>query len=683
MPPATAKIHDYRLSAQRRAEAAVCVQADFPGYATSPRRKPLRPPGNALSATTLTFNGHLNDELWSANAYFQVRTRFRFSLAPIRRMKIEDYGFVSDLHTGALVGVNGSIDWLGFPRFDAAACFAALLGNAGNGHWQISPAHPVRNATQRYRGNTLILETAFETDQGVLKLTDFMPPRAGAPALVRIVEAIDGAVDVTLHLTIRFDYGLAVPWVQRIEGGLTAVAGPDALILRSAIPLQGRNEDLSSNANFRVEPGVKQTFALNWYPSHEDPPPPLDVDGALAGTERFWEDWAAKCSYEGEARDLVMRSLLTLKALIYAPTGGIVAAATTSLPEQIGGVRNWDYRFCWLRDATLTLYSLMQSGYTEEAEAWTNWLLRAVAGDPEQMQIMYGVAGERRLQEFELTHLSGYENSRPVRIGNAASEQFQLDVYGEVMDALHLARTVGIRSGEASWGLQRHLVDFVAAHWKQPDEGLWEIRGPRRHFTHSKVMAWVAIDRAVKAIEQFGLEGDLAGWKALREQIHQEVCAKGYNPKRQAFTQYYGADQLDASLLLVPIVGFLPPSDERVRNTVDRIQQELMVDGFVLRYATSGSESVDGLPPGEGSFLPCSFWLVDCLWLLGRHDEAQALFKRLVSKRSPLGLMSEEYDARRQRQVGNTPQAFTHVGLVNAARTLYATHSAAKHRSRQ
>ena len=598
-------------------------------------------------------------------------------------MKIEDYGFVGDTHTGALVGINGSIDWLGFPRFDAAACFAALLGDTGNGHWQISPASPARNATQRYRGNTLILETYFETDQGTLKLTDFMPVRSGAPSLIRVVEAIDGPVDVTLHLTIRFNYGLAVPWVQRIEGGLTVVAGPDGLVLRSVVPLQGKKEDLSSNASFRVEPGTKQIFTLSWYQSHENPPPPLDADEALAGTERFWEDWAARCNYEGEARELVMRSLLTLKGLTYAPTGGIVAAATTSLPEQIGGVRNWDYRFCWLRDATLTLYSLMQSGYTEEAEAWTNWLLRAVAGDPEQMQIMYGVAGERRLNEYELTHLAGYENSRPVRIGNAASEQFQLDVYGEVMDAMHLARTVGIHSGAASWALQRHLVKFVATHWQQPDEGLWEIRGPRRHFTHSKVMAWVAIDRAVKAVEQFGLEGDVEGWKKLRGQIHQEVCAQGYNPKRQSFTQYYGADQLDASLLLIPLVGFLPALDERVRNTVERIQQELMVDGFVLRYPTGGSASVDGLPPGEGSFLPCSFWLVDCLWLLGRHDEAEALFKRLASKCNVLGLLSEEYDAKRQRQVGNTPQAFTHVGLVNAARTLYATHSAAKHRSQQ
>ncbi|MBV9489948.1 MAG: glycoside hydrolase family 15 protein, partial [Verrucomicrobia bacterium] len=598
-------------------------------------------------------------------------------------MKIEDYGFIGDTHTGAIVGVNGSIDWLGLPRFDSDACFAALLGNPGNGHWQISPAKPARSAGQRYRGNTLILETTFQTDDGEVKVTDFMSPRSGAPTLFRMVEGIRGAVDVTLHLTIRFNYGLAIPWVQRIEGGITAVAGPDALVLRSDVPLQGRNEDLSTTAAFRVEAGTKKAFALSWYPSHEKPPAAPDADHALANTERFWEDWAGKCTYQGEARELVLRSLLTLKALTYAPTGGIVAAATTSLPEAIGGVRNWDYRFCWLRDATLTLYALMQSGYVEEAEAWTNWLLRAVAGDPDQMQIMYGVAGERRLAEYELKHLSGYENSRPVRIGNAASQQFQLDVYGEVMDAMHLARTLEIHSGAASWALQRHLLDYVEAHWQEPDEGLWEIRGPRRNFTHSKVMAWVAVDRAVKAVEQFGLQGDAERWKALREQIHQEVCAKGYNSKRQAFTQYYGADQLDASLLMVPLVGFLPVSDERVRNTVDRIRDELMVDGFVLRYAPGGSASVDGLPPGEGSFLPCSFWLVDCLWLLGRHDEAQELFRRLASKCSPLGLFSEEYDAKRQRQVGNTPQAFTHVGFVNAAHTLFAKHSAAKHRSEQ
>lgn len=395
-------------------------------------------------------------------------------------MKIENFGFIGDIHTGALVGVNGSIDWLGFPRFDSDACFAALLGNTGNGHWQISPATPVRSASQRYRGNTLILETCFNTDQGELKVSDFMPPRSGAPSLVRVVEAVGGAVDVALHLTIRFNYGLAVPWVQRIPGGLTAVAGPDGLVLRSDIPVRGKKDDLSSTATFRVETGAKQAFTLSWYPSYEAPPPPFDVDRALADTERFWEDWASKCTYQGEARELVLRSLLTLKGLTYAPTGGIVAAATTSLPEQIGGVRNWDYRFCWLRDATLTLYSLMQSGYTEEAEAWTNWLLRAVAGDPEQMQIMYGAAGERRLHEYELTHLSGYENSKPVRIGNAASEQFQLDVYGEVMDTMHLARTLGIHSGVASWALQRHLVNFVATHWQAPDEGLWEIRGPRR-----------------------------------------------------------------------------------------------------------------------------------------------------------------------------------------------------------
>jgi GH15 family glucan-1,4-alpha-glucosidase len=598
-------------------------------------------------------------------------------------MKIEDYGFIANTHTGALVGSNGSIDWLGFPRFDSDACFAALLGHEGNGHWQIAPVKPTRKITQRYLGNTFILETLFETDDGEVKIADCMPVRSTAPALVRVIEGVRGSVEVALHLTIRFNYGLTVPWVQRIKDGITAVAGPDAVVLRSDVEIRGRKEDLSSIASFRVETGVRKAFVLSWYPSHEGPPPSLDVDRTLTETKQYWEDWAGQCNYRGESRDLVLRSLLTLKALTYAPTGGIVAAATTSLPEQIGGVRNWDYRFCWLRDATLTLYSLMQSGYAEEAKAWTDWLLRAVAGDPEQMQIMYGITGERRLHEYELKHLSGYENSRPVRIGNAASEQFQLDVYGEVMDAMHLARTIGIHPGAASWAFQGHLIDFVETHWQEPDEGLWEIRGPRRHFTHSKVMAWVAIDRAVKAVEQFGLEGDVERWKALREQIHQEVCAKGYNPKRKAFTQYYGTDQLDASLLMVPLVGFLPASDERMRNTVDRIQNELMVDGYVLRYAPSGSASVDGLPPGEGSFLPCSFWLVDCLWLLDRHDDALQLFRRLASKCNRLGLMAEEFDARRQRQVGNFPQAFSHVGLVNAARTLFEKDSAAKHRSKQ
>jgi GH15 family glucan-1,4-alpha-glucosidase len=598
-------------------------------------------------------------------------------------MKIEDYGFIANTHTGALVGSNGSIDWLGFPRFDSDACFAALLGHEGNGHWQIAPVKPARKITQRYLGNTFILETLFETDDGEIKIGDFMPVRSSAPALVRVIEGVRGSVDVAMHLTIRFNYGLTVPWVRRIEDGITAVAGSEAVILRCDVEVSGRKEDLSSIASFRVETGVRKAFVLSWYPSHEVPPPSLDVDRALTETKQYWEDWAGQCNYRGESRDLVLRSLLTLKALTYAPTGGIVAAATTSLPEQIGGVRNWDYRFCWLRDATLTLYSLMQSGYAEEARAWTDWLLRAVAGNPEQMQIMYGITGDRRLHEYELKHLSGYENSRPVRIGNAASEQFQLDVYGEVMDAMHLARTMGIHSDAASWAFQRHLVDFVETHWQEPDDGLWEIRGPRRHFTHSKVMAWVAIDRAVKAVEKFQLEGDAKRWKALREQIHREVCAKGYNPNRKAFTQYYGTDQLDASLLMVPLVGFLPTSDERVRNTVDRIQNELMVDGYVLRYASSGSASVDGLPPGEGSFLPCSFWLVDCLWLLDRQDEALQLFRRLASKCNRLGLMAEEFDAKRQRQVGNFPQAFSHVGLVNAARTLFEEDSAAKHRSKQ
>jgi GH15 family glucan-1,4-alpha-glucosidase len=459
------------------------------------------------------------------------------------------------------------------------------------------------------------------------------------------------------------------------------IAGPDALVFRSDVKTRGKG--LSTVAEFTIAEGDRKSFALSWCPSHEKPPKAIDPGRAVSKTERYWIDWVSHCTYKGEWRDILVRSLITLKALTYAPTGGIVAAATTSLPEQLGGVRNWDYRFCWLRDATFTLYSLMQSGFTEEASRWIEWLLRAIAGEPAQMQIMYGLAGERRLTEFELDHLPGYENSRPVRIGNAASEQLQLDVYGEVLDAMHLARTVGIDSGATSWRLQRHLVEFVEKNWNKPDNGLWEIRGPRRHFTHSKVMAWVAIDRAVKAIEQFGLEGDLERWKNLRRSIHKDVCAHGYNPTRRAFTQFYGSDNLDASLLMIPLVGFLPPGDERVKRTVELIQKELVVDGFVLRYHPDGSADVDGLPPGEGSFLPCSFWLVDCLCLMERRPEAQSLFQGLLTVCSSLGLLSEEYDAKNRRQVGNLPQAFSHVGLINSARSLSHSHGASHHRSRQ
>ena len=583
-------------------------------------------------------------------------------------MKLEDYGFVGDTHTGALIGRNGSLDWLCMPRFDSDACFAALLGSEENGCWQICTKEAALDVHQSYRDETLVLETVFTVANGAVRLIDFMPPRGKYRDVVRIVEGIEGRVDMEMKLIIRFDYGMTIPWVKQTCDGLTAVGGPNALILRSDVPTFGK--DLSTRSNFSVSKGDRKSFVLTWHPSHLPCPEPVQAWHALVETENYWREWAERCTYRGEWRDAVVRSLLTLKALTYAPTGGIMAALTTSLPEQLGGIRNWDYRFCWLRDATFTLHSLMLAGYTEEAAAWSNWLLRAVAGDPAQLQIMYGAAGERRLTENELSHLPGYENSAPVRLGNAASEQFQLDVYGEIMGAMHLAREAKIDADPVHWSLQRHLVDFVEANWTQPDEGIWEIRGPRRHFTHSKVMAWVAIDRAVCAVEEFGLEGDVGRWRKLRQTIHDEVCERGFHPGRKAFTQFYGSDKLDASLLMIPLVGFLPATDDRVRSTVERIEEELMSDGCVLRYHPDDSASVDGLPPGEGAFLPCSFWLVNCLHLVGREKDAKEMFQRLLNARTSLGLLAEEYDTAHGRLVGNFPQAFSHVSLINTARRL-------------
>lgn len=594
-------------------------------------------------------------------------------------MKLEDYGFVGDTHTGALIGCNGSIDWLCTPRFDSDACFAALLGNEQNGCWQLIPREPLVKVTQLYRDETLVLETIFETATGAVRLIDFMPPKGKYRDVVRIVEGIRGKVDMEMKLIIRFDYGRTIPWVKRTAKGLTAVGGPDALVLRTEVHTFG--EDLSTKSHFGVSEGERKSFTLTWHPSHEPPPAPLDVSRSLTETSAFWHDWSARCTYRGEWRSEVVRSLLTLKALTYAPTGGIVAALTTSLPEKLGGVRNWDYRFCWLRDATFTLYSLMQAGYTDEAAAWSHWLLRAVAGDPAQLQTLYGAAGERRLTEFELTYLTGYENSHPVRIGNAASEQFQLDVYGEIMDALHLARKTKIETDPIHWRLQRHIVDFVEANWMRPDEGIWEIRGPRRHFTHSKIMTWVAVDRAVRAVEEFGLEGDVDRWRKLRRTIHDDVCTKGFHSGRKAFTQFYGSEKLDASLLMIPLVGFLPATDERVHMTVERIKEELTLNGFVQRYHPEESTKIDGLPPGEGTFLPCSFWLVDCLHLMGREEEARNMFHRLLKAQTNLGLLAEEYDASQNRLVGNFPQAFSHVGLINTARNLSPHLGPAEHRA--
>jgi GH15 family glucan-1,4-alpha-glucosidase len=593
-------------------------------------------------------------------------------------MKLEDHGFIGDAHTGALVDLTGAIDWLCLPRFDSGACFAALLGSEKHGHWRIRPSDERGTSRQAYRGDTLILQTDFTTESGRVRIIDFMPFESHAQGVVRIVQGLQGSVDMEMELIIRFDYGRTVPWVQKPDGALLAVAGPDALVLRSDVEFHG--EGLSSVAEFRVSQGERKCFALTYYPAQEDLPPPFDLEKALETTEAQWKKWASQCTYQGKYRDAVVRSLLTLKALTYQPTGGIMAALTTSLPEKIGGTRNWDYRYCWLRDATFTLFSLMKSGYTGEAAAWSNWLLRAVAGDVSQLKIMYGAAGERRLPEFELD-LPGYENSRPVRVGNAASEQFQLDIYGEVMGAMRLARSLKIEMDPASWPLQRHLAEFVVGHWSEPDDGIWEIRGPRRHFTHSKVMAWLAMDCAVRAVEDFKLEGDVEKWRKARQLIHDDVCEHGFNAKRGAFTQYYGGDQLDAALLMTPLVGFLPADDPRVRGTIELIEQELMVDGFVQRYHPDDSADVDGLPPGEGAFLPCSFWMVNCLSLLGRHEDAEALFDRLLGIRNGLGLLSEEYDPHAKRLIGNFPQAFSHISLINTAHYLLAKGGGAEDRA--
>ena len=583
-------------------------------------------------------------------------------------MKIEDYALIGDCHSAALIGRDGSIDWLCWPRFDSAACFAALLGTPGHGRWKIAPASPRCTVRRQYREDTLILETEFETDEGRVAVIDFMPTRATHCHLVRILEGRRGRVPMQMEFVLRFDYGASVPWVTRLPGGdgIRAVAGPDMAVLRSPVPLEGRN--LTTVARFEIAEGERAPFVLAHGASHLGLPPPLDAEAALADTEKFWRDWCVRCQVRGEWAGVVRRSLITLKALTYAPTGGVVAAPTTSLPERIGGVRNWDYRFCWLRDATLTLLALMGGGYFEEATAWRDWLVRAIAGSPEQMQIMYGIAGERRMPECVLKWLPGYEGSGPVRIGNAAAGQRQLDVYGEVMDALHQARKQGIAKEEAAWDVQLALLRHLESCWQEPDEGLWEIRGPSRHFTHSKMMCWLAFERAIEAAEQFGLPGPVERWRDIRSRIHEDVCKRAWRPVLGYFAQSYGSDELDASLLLMPSTGFLPASDPRMRGTIDAIQRNLTVDGFVLRYRSR--QSLDGLPPGEGVFLACSFWLADALCLLGRGDEALRLFRRLVELRNDVGLLAEEYDPVSGRHLGNFPQAFSHVALVNTALNL-------------
>jgi GH15 family glucan-1,4-alpha-glucosidase len=592
--------------------------------------------------------------------------------------RIEDYALLGDLQTAALVGRSGSVDWLCFPRFDSPACFARLIGTDDDGRWLLAPPEGGQCAHRRYRPDTLILESEWETSTGRVRVIDFMPPRETKPDIVRIVEGLQGRVDMRTELVIRFDYGSIVPWVRRLDGDRIAIGGPDALVLRT--PIDVRGENMRTVAEFTVGEGDRVPFTLTWFPSNEQPPNPIDAEQALGDTHSFWREWLDLCNYHGDWADAVHSSLVVLKALTYLPTGGIVASATTSLPERIGGVRNWDYRYCWLRDATFTLVAFLNAGLEDEARAWRDWLLRAVAGDPAKLQIMYGVAGERRLPEYELPWLAGYAGSSPVRIGNAASEQLQLDVYGEVVDALHAARRGGLHRDEQAWALQRNLVEFLETAWNEPDEGIWEVRGPRRNFTHSKVLAWVAFDRAIDAVERFDRPGPVDRWKQARRELHAEICGEGFNVELNSFVQHYGSDTLDASALLIPLVGFLPPDDPRVVGTIDRIQRDLTRDGFVDRYPGEGSSDIDGLPPGEGVFLPCSFWLVDCLELIGRHDEAHPLFERLLALRNDVGLLAEEYDPDEKRLLGNFPQAFTHVGLVNSAYNLSKQHGPSRQR---
>jgi GH15 family glucan-1,4-alpha-glucosidase len=592
---------------------------------------------------------------------------------------IENYALIGNLRTAALVDRTGSIDWLCLPRFDSGACFAALLGTSENGRWLLAPDGEVKQVRRKYRDNTLLLETEFETESGVATVVDFMPiaERPEQIDLIRVVKGVRGQVPMRTEIIFRFDYGLTIPWVRKRDYGISAVSGPNAIAFRTAIPLTSR--DYTTVGEFTIREGQSETFRLTGYPSHEDEPHDADPLQELSATEQGWRDWAGLCTCQGEWRDAVVRSLITLKALTHAPTGGILAAPTTSLPECLGGPRNWDYRFCWLRDSTFTLYALLISGYTNEARAWREWLLRAIAGHPQDTQIMYGVAGERMLTEVELPWLSGYENSAPVRIGNAAHQQFQLDVYGEVIDTLHVARKYNLERNDDAWRLQSALMDFLESGWKQPDEGIWEVRGPRRDFTHSKVMAWVAVDRSVKEVRRGFGEGPVERWLALRDEIHRDVCSRGFDPERDAFVQYYGSKSLDASLLMIPLVGFLPAKDPRVVSTVRAIEQELMYKGLVLRYPTE--TGVDGLPPGEGAFMPCTFWLADNYAIAGRTAEARALFERLLDLRNDVGLLSEEYDPVLRRQLGNFPQAFTHVSLVNTAHNLMPVKGPAEHRS--
>jgi GH15 family glucan-1,4-alpha-glucosidase len=591
------------------------------------------------------------------------------SKEPDSPLRIEDYALIGDCRSAALVGLNGSVDWLCWPRFDSNACFAALLGTSEHGRWIIAPVDPKPKVSRAYAGDTLILDTIFETEDGSVSIIDFMSMGTGDPSLVRLVKGRRGKVAMRMHLILRFDYGATVPWVTQLEDGtgLSAIAGPSRAELRTPIPLHGEN--FATVAEFEVAEGDYIPFVMRHNASHLPPPGPLDWRSALDETEAFWLEWASRCTYTGPRRDSVLRSLLTLKALTYAETGGIVAAATTSLPECLGGQRNWDYRFCWLRDATLTLMALLSAGYRDEADAWRSWLQRSVAGRPDQIQIMYGLSGERRLDEWEVPWLPGYQGAAPVRIGNAASTQLQLDVYGELVDAIFQARKEGLAPIASVWAQQQTFIEHLEEIWHEPDDGIWEMRGGRQQFTFSKVMAWVALDRSVRDAERFQLQAPLDRWRQVRDKIHATICAQGFNTDKNAFTQTLGGSELDASLLLMPIVGFLPPDDPRVRGTVAAIEKELVVDGLVLRYQTK--TGVDGLPPGEGVFLPCSFWLADNYSMQNRDAEAKALFERLLSLRNDVGLLAEEYDPHARRLAGNFPQAFSHLALIGTALNLH------------
>ena len=582
-------------------------------------------------------------------------------------MLIEDYGLIGDMQSAALVGRNGSIDWLCLPRFDSASCFSAVVGDERHGRWLVAPAGEIRSTSRRYRPGTLVLETDFEVADGAVRVIDFMPRRgAGPPRVMRIVEGLRGTVPMRMDLALRPDYGSITPWVDAAADGIVATAGPDAFRLSTPLPLS--IEHGSVRSDFVIVPGARERLTLTWHLSYEQTPPVEDADSALARTEAWWREWSGRCSYEGEYRDDVLTSLIALKAMTSEQTGAVIAAPTTSLPEEIGGVRNWDYRYSWLRDSVLALEALLDAGYTEEAVAYRDYLLRVGTGDPAAIQIMYGVGGERRLIEFELPHLPGYEGSGPVRIGNAASEQFQLDVYGEVAAVMSLAVERLGRIEPRLWPRWRAIVDYVGTIWRRPDDGIWEARGPQRHYTYSKVMAWVVFDRAVRIVERFGMEAPVERWAAIRDEIHAEVCEHGYDPERRTFTQYYGSKELDASVLNIPIVGFLPGDDERVTGTIDAVWRELGRDSFVSRYSTA--ETDDGLPGDEGQFLACSFWLVNALARNGRVEDARTLFERLIGLSNDLGLLAEEYDVARGRQVGNFPQAFSHLTLILAARAI-------------